>query len=372
MREWEGPLYEVDGGGGRLGWRMHCEVHRAVEFEGELRVDDPDGIVVEAAFVPAADVRGAPRRRASTGCASRWRSGWPSGGSRRRAAASTTTCAAPARRPRLVRLDPLVAVELRRPGPAVGTACGSCRDRRPSILHLDLDAFYASVEQLADPSLRGPAGRRRRAREPRRRRGRELRGAAVRRSIPRCRWRAPGGRARTRCSSRPGSTRTRDASTQVMAILRDVTPLVEPISLDEAFLDVSGARRLARDRPGDRRGCCARRIRAETGLTASVGVATTKMLAKLASDLAKPDGLLVVEPGTELEFLAPARRSAGSGASGPATRRRLDGLGVETVGDLAELPSRTLTATLGQRARHPPARAGVEPRRPRRSSPTGS
>ena len=104
-----------------------------------------------------------------------------------------------------------------------------------------------------------------------------------------------------------------------MAVLRDVTPLVEPISLDEAFLDVAGAHRSLGTGPeiGE---LLRRRIRAETGLTASVGAATTKLLAKLASDLAKPDGLLVVEPGTELEFLHPLPVTRLWGV-GPATRR---------------------------------------------------
>src|SRR5207237_1406812 len=118
------------------------------------------------------------------------------------------------------------------------------------------------------------------------------------------------------------------ASRDVMAILRSVTPLVEPISLDEAFLDVSGARRTLGSGP-EIATALRRRIRAETGLTASVGAATTKLLAKLASDLAKPDGLLVVAPGTELDFLhrLPVTRLWGVG---PATRRKLDRHGVET------------------------------------------
>ena len=137
-----------------------------------------------------------------------------------------------------------------------------------------------------------------------------------------------------------------DASAQVMAILREVTPLVEPIALDEAFLDVSHARRL--HGTGEEIAVeLRRRIRADTGLVASVGVATTKMMAKLASDLAKPDGLLVVEPGTELDLLHPLEVGRLWGV-GPATRRRLDGLGVRTVGELAAIPVETLTSTLGQ------------------------
>ena len=201
------------------------------------------------------------------------------------------------------------------------------------------------------PDAAGPAGRRRRARQPRRRRRGELRGPARSASTRRCRWRGRGARARTRCSSSPRFDAYSDASTQVMAILRDVTPLVEPISLDEAFLDVAGARRLARHRARDRARCCGARIRDETGLIASVGVATTKFLAKLASDLAKPDGLLVVEPGHRARVPRTRSRSAGSGASGrdPAAgssarraHRRRPG---------RRCPSRRSSRALGQRAR---------------------
>ena len=104
-----------------------------------------------------------------------------------------------------------------------------------------------------------------------------------------------------------------------MAILRSVTPLVEPLSLDEAFLDVARRAPAARRRAGDRGRDSASASRDETGLTASVGVATTKLLAKIASDLAKPDGLLVVEPGHELEVLHPLPVERLWGV-GPATR----------------------------------------------------
>jgi DNA polymerase-4 len=146
----------------------------------------------------------------------------------------------------------------------------------------------------------------------------------------------------------PRFERYSEKSGEVMAILRDVTPLVEPISLDEAFLDVAGARRSLGSGPEIAQHLRTR-IRAETGLTASVGVATTKLLAKLASDLSKPDGLLVVEPGTELAFLHPLPVTRLWGV-GPATKKRLDDYGVETVGDLARLPESTLVRALGQAA----------------------
>src|SRR5581483_7332971 len=118
------------------------------------------------------------------------------------------------------------------------------------------------------------------------------------------------------------------------------------IALDEAFLDVTGAGRLFGS--GREIGAAIRaRIRAETGLTASVGVAPNKLLAKLASDDAKPDGMLVVEPGTELAFLHPHPVGRLWGV-GPATLARLERFGVETIGDLARLPEATLVDALGQ------------------------
>ncbi len=162
----------------------------------------------------------------------------------------------------------------------------------------------------------------------------------------------PMVRARRACPDgvflAPRFDRYRDVSSEIMAILKSYTPLVEPISLDEAFLDVEGARRLHGTGPEIAVAVRAR-VKGDTGLTLSVGVATTKMLAKLASDLSKPDGLLVVEPGTELDLLHPlgVRRLWGIG---PATERKLTALGVTTVGELAALPEETLVQTLGRAA----------------------
>ena len=213
-----------------------------------------------------------------------------------------------------------------------------------SILHVDLDAFYASVEQLADPSLRG---------RPVIVGGLGRRGVVAAASYEARRFGVfsaiPMGRARRLCPDgvflAPRFDAYHDASRSVMAILRDVTPLVEPIALDEAFLDVTGARRVHGDGPAVAASIRARVVD-ETGLTASVGVASTKLLAKLASDLAKPDGMLVVRDGAELEFLHPLPVERLWGV-GPVTRRRLTGLGVKTVGELAALPETTLVATLG-------------------------
>ena len=217
----------------------------------------------------------------------------------------------------------------------------------PSILHLDLDAFFASVEQLADPALRG--------------RPVVVGGLGNRGVVAAASYEArtfgifsamPMARARRACPDAvflsPRFDAYADASKQVMAVMRDVTPLVEPISLDEAFLDVSGAQRSLGSGPEIAQ-LLRRRIRTETGLTASVGAATTKLLAKLASDLAKPDGLLVVEPGTEIEFLHPLPVTRLWGV-GPATKTKLARFGVTTVGQLAKLPESTLTRELGNAA----------------------
>ena len=214
----------------------------------------------------------------------------------------------------------------------------------PHILHVDLDAFYASVEQLDDPSFvgkpvivggLGPRGVVAAASYEARRYG-------VRSALPMA-------RARRACPDgvflAPRFELYQERSRVVMDILRSFTPLVEPIASDEAFLDVSGGARTYGSGPE----CAAAirvRVRDETGLTASVGVAVTKLLAKLASDLAKPDGLLVVEPGTELDFLHPLPVGRLSGV-GPATQKRLAGLGVATVGDLANVGEQSLVAALG-------------------------
>ncbi len=234
-----------------------------------------------------------------------------------------------------------------------------------SILHIDLDAFYASVEQLADPRLRG---------RPVIVGGLGRRGVVAAASYEARRYGVhsamPMGRARRACPDgvflAPRFDAYGEASRSVMAILRDVTPLVEPLALDEAFLDVSGARRLHGSAP-EIAALLRARIKAETGLVASVGVATTKFVAKLASDLAKPDGMLVVEAGTEIEFLHPLEVRQLWGV-GPKTGERLAQLGVRTIGDLAALPEDTLVHALGDaNGRHLHALAwnrddrGVEP-----------
>jgi len=214
----------------------------------------------------------------------------------------------------------------------------------PSILHVDLDAFYASVEQLANPALRG---------RPVVVGGLGSRGVVAAASYEARRFgihsAMPMGRARRACPDAvflaPRFDAYTDASRAVMAALRSFTPLVEPLALDEAFLDVAGTRRL--HGTGAEIGVAIRaRVRDETGLVASVGVATTKHVAKLASEEAKPDGLLVIDAGEELAFLHPLDVGRLWGV-GPATRTRLERIGVHTVGDLAALPEDSLVHALG-------------------------
>ena len=160
--------------------------------------------------------------------------------------------------------------------------------------------------------------------------------------------------------------RYQQASRDVMAILRRFTPLVEPISIDEAFLDVTGFGGAVRRRPGDRAGGSRTRSRAEVGLTASVGVATTKLVAKIASDLRKPDGLVVVPAGEEAAFLAPLPIGRLWGV-GEKTATALAEYGVRTIGDLAALPAGPRRAAVRQ-ARRVARRAGARDRRATRST----
>ena len=162
------------------------------------------------------------------------------------------------------------------------------------------------------------------------------------------------------------------ASRDVMAILRRYTPLVEPISIDEAFLDVTGSAALFGDGP-----TIARRIkdetRAEVGLTASVGVATTKLVAKIASDLQKPDGLVVVPPGSEAAFLEPLPIGRLWGV-GEKTATALAEYGVRTIGDLAALPPDLVVRRFGKHggvARRSRARDGWRPGPRRRPGEVG-
>jgi DNA polymerase-4 len=211
------------------------------------------------------------------------------------------------------------------------------------IVHFDLDAFYASVAQRDDPALRGIplaiSGSSRRAVVLTA--SYEARPFGVRSAMPLY-------RARELCPQLtvvpPDFPRYREASRAVFAIFEEDGRAVEGLSLDEAFVDartdeVGAARALAEQ--------VRARIRAEVGLTASAGVARGKMTAKIASDLHKPDGLTVVEPGTEAAFLAPMPVGRLWGI-GPKTQPRLEAVGIRTIGDVALLADDTLYALFGR------------------------
>ncbi len=214
-----------------------------------------------------------------------------------------------------------------------------------SILHVDMDAFYASVEVRRRPELRGqpvvvggsgPRGVVSSA-------SYEARAFGVRSAMP-------GGQAKRLCPTAiflpVDMPAYLEASAAVMAVFHDVTPLVEQLSVDEAFLDVSGARRLLGS-PRSIAGELRARIRRELELPCSVGVAGTKFMAKLASTRAKPDGMLVVSPGRAIEFLHPLPIEALWGV-GDRTAEALRQLGLRTVGDVAQAPAGMLRQAVGE------------------------
>jgi len=212
-----------------------------------------------------------------------------------------------------------------------------------TILHADLDAFYASVEQLLDPSLRG---------KPIAVGGGVVLAASYEAKAFGVRSGMPGRRARELC---PQLTfvaghfseyqRLGDAAIDV---LNNFTPLVERISIDEAFADVAGCTHLFGS-PAEIASTIRRRVRTEIGLPISIGVARTKHLAKIASQVAKPDGLVVVDPAMELEFLHDLPVDLMWGV-GPVTARQLAAIGVQTIGQLAKVPGYSLERLLGRAA----------------------
>ncbi len=220
-------------------------------------------------------------------------------------------------------------------------------ERSRTIVHADLDAFFASVEQLDNPELKGKpvlVGGSPQARGVVAAASYEARRFGVRSAMPMA-------RALRLCPEAivvaPRFQRYHQVSEQVLAIYRDITPLVEPLALDEAFLDVTevveqygGAQALAQELKG--------RVRRTAGLTVSVGVGPNKLIAKIASEQSKPDGLLVVPPGQEQQFLAPLSVRALWGI-GPKTESVRAALGIATIGQLAQAEPQALAASLGQR-----------------------
>jgi DNA polymerase IV len=236
-----------------------------------------------------------------------------------------------------------------------------------TILHADADAFFASVEQRDDPDLRG---------RPVIVGGGVVLAASYEAKAYGIRTAMGGAKARSLCPHAvvvpPRMAAYAEASRALYALFEDTTPSVEGLSIDEAFLDVRGMERIA-GRPWEIAVRLRRTARERLGLALTVGIARTKHLAKIASAVAKPDGLLLVAPGDELAFLHPLPIERIWGI-GPATAARLHRLGIATAGELARVAEADLAAVLGvAAARHLHALANnhdprpVRPRRRRRS-----
>ncbi|WBB68569.1 DNA polymerase IV [Micromonospora sp. WMMD812] len=212
-----------------------------------------------------------------------------------------------------------------------------------SILHADLDAFYASVEQRDDPRLRG---------RPVIVGGGVVLAASYEAKARGVRSAMGGRQARRLCPDAivvsPRMSAYTAASRAVFEIFRQTTPVVEGLSVDEAFLDVSGLRRLVGP-PADIAARLRREVRERVGLPITVGVARTKFLAKVASGVAKPDGLLVVSPDGELAFLHPLPVERLWGV-GPVTAAKLRERRIRTVGEVARLGEAALVSLLGKGA----------------------
>ena len=221
-----------------------------------------------------------------------------------------------------------------------------------SIIHLDMDAFFASVEQLDQPAYRGrPVVV-----------GADPQGGKGRGVVAACSYEArpfgirsalPISQAYRLCPYaiyvRPRMHRYAEMSDRIFAVLREYTDLVEPLSIDEAFLDLTASQRLfgSAEEIGH---TLKRRIRGELQLVASIGLAPNKFLAKIGSDLGKPNGFVIVLPGKEREFLEPLPISRLWGV-GPKTEARLTHLGLQTIGQIARMPVETLEELLGQAGR---------------------
>jgi nucleotidyltransferase/DNA polymerase involved in DNA repair len=220
------------------------------------------------------------------------------------------------------------------------------------IIHLDMDAFYASVEQLDHPAYRDKpvvVGA-----DPRGGKGRGVVAACSYEARPfGVRSALPISQAYRLCPQaiyvRPRISRYAEMSDRIFTVLREYTDLVEPLSIDEAFLDVTASQRL--HGPAETIGRTLKaRIRSELGLVASIGIAPNKFLAKVGSDLGKPDGFVVVASGKEREFLAPLPISRLWGV-GPKTEARLKRLALQTIGQIAGMRVEELETMLGSGGR---------------------
>jgi len=224
--------------------------------------------------------------------------------------------------------------------PRAAPPAGSVTGRK--IIHIDMDAFFASVEQLDDPSLRGrpvAVGGDPNSRGVVAAASYEARAFGVRSAMPM-------SRAIRRCPGlirvSPRFDRYIEVSHHIREILGRFTPRVEPASLDEAYLDVTGSERPATEIAAEIK----RRIREETGLTASAGAGPSKLVAKIASDAGKPDGLVVVKPSAVRRFLSPLPVGRLWGV-GPVTERLLQAAGLRTIGDLADADEALLRERIG-------------------------
>jgi DNA polymerase-4 len=215
-----------------------------------------------------------------------------------------------------------------------------------TILHVDMDAFYASVTERDNPKLKGKAvvigaGRRGVVTSA----NYEARKFGIRAAMPVYKAKALAPHA---IFIAPDMTRYSEVSKNVMAIFDEVTPLVEPISLDEAFLDVTGSKRLLGT--GRQIADLIRdRVHRQEGITCSVGIAHNKFIAKIASNHCKPNGVLEIDPDKVLDFLHPLAAKEIWGV-GPKTNEQLMKMGLQTIGDIANTPRGTLIRVLGEAA----------------------
>lgn len=221
------------------------------------------------------------------------------------------------------------------------------------ILHLDMDAFFAAVEQMDNPQYRGkPVVV-----------GADPKGGTGRGVVSTCSYEArtfgihsamPISVAYKRCPHAiflpVRGKRYAELSRQIMAILEEFSPLIEQISIDEAFVDISGTEKVLGP-PEIVANNIKQCIKERTGLTASIGIAPNKFVAKIASDLQKPDGLVIVKPGTVEEFLSPLEISRLWGV-GDKTRPHLEKMGIKTIGDITKFSCEEMAKRFGKHGRH--------------------